>query len=425
MSNANNLMLNTTKTRFRTGLMGLLLLVTTMMLCVFACASAAWADDETLLEFTAEDGNTYSYSKDGTSATIRGIAALANTDCVLPSTINGLRVTAIAENAFEGQDRVTTLVIPDSVVTVGQIAFAGMTSLVSAHWPETYVGIFPDSVFWGCTSLTDINIPDGITQLGGWCFYNCSALETVTIPESLTSIGKYCFMCDNENESSSLKSVKFSGTPAVTSMGNYAFKNCGELTDIEVPSTLKMLGVEVFRNCKSVERLVMPSGVVSIPDKTFKGCSSLRELVFAGNVRELQKQAIAYCPSLERVVFLGDVTSITLLGDPFSNTFKTTIYTYPEYSGALSEYVKEVNEEESGEEGTYELAIGDVNDILSELTDISTGTQKVSTPVTPTNATTAKTTSGSLNVPIIVIACLLAFCVGAGAVFFAMRRKGR
>ena len=80
------------------------------------------------------------------------------------------------------------------------------------------------SAFYGCSSLTAINIPEGVTSIGDRAFYGCSSLTTITIPESVTSIGKSAFYgC------SSLKSIKvLATTPPIAandsfrvSMGTY------------------------------------------------------------------------------------------------------------------------------------------------------------------------------------------------------------
>lgn len=94
-------------------------------------------------------------------------------DVVIPATVEyndkTYRVTAIGDEAFEGNGYLTSVSIPESVTAIGYRAFSE------------------------CTSLTTIDIPGSVTTLGNECFQECEALSTVTLHEGLTSIGNRCF----------------------------------------------------------------------------------------------------------------------------------------------------------------------------------------------------------------------------------------
>ena len=172
-------------------------------------------------------------------------------------------VTSIESSAFAYCSGLTSITIPDSVTSIVSSAFEGCSGLTSITIPfvgekadgsgETHFGyIFgaasfgynndyvPESlkevivtggasigdyVFFNCSSLTSITIPDSVTSIGSYAFYGCSGLTSVTIPDGVTSIGSYAFAyC------SGLTSVTI--PDSVTSIGSYAFCNGNNFTSV-------------------------------------------------------------------------------------------------------------------------------------------------------------------------------------------------
>ena len=125
----------------------------------------------------------------------------------IADTYQGAPVTKIGNEAFKNS-AITSIVIPDSVTSIGDCAFYNCSSLTSIEIGNgvTTIG---DDVFCLCDSLTSITIPTSVTSIGDCAFYYCSGLTSVVIPDSVTSIGSYAFyFCD------SLTSITFNGTKA-------------------------------------------------------------------------------------------------------------------------------------------------------------------------------------------------------------------
>src|SRR5665213_202673 len=111
---------------------------------------------------------------------------------VVPSTINGYPVTSLGCDCFTGgpftgSTSLTSVIIPNSVTSIGIEAFEGCTSLTSVTIPNSVTSI-GSYVFDDCTSLTSVTIPNSVTSIGDYAFLG-SGLTSVIIPNSVTSIG--------------------------------------------------------------------------------------------------------------------------------------------------------------------------------------------------------------------------------------------
>ena len=166
------------------------------------------------------DGITYQLTNNGTTYTVTGYEG-KDTVIVIPSSIDGIPVTAIAQNAFKDKQRITSITIPDSVTSIGDYAFYGCISLTELNLGNG-IKTIPGYMAYGCNKLQSIVIPDSVTTIGSYAFYYCSSLVSVVIGDSVTSIGSQAFYyCD------SLVSVVIGDS--VTSIGQYAFYGCSSL----------------------------------------------------------------------------------------------------------------------------------------------------------------------------------------------------
>ena len=121
------------------------------------------------------------------------------TAAVIPSEINGVKVTDIRSFAFDKCSNLTRITISEGISSIGLHAF------------------------YKCSSLTSVIIPEGITRIGGSAFYGCSSLTNITVPESVMIIEPYAFVsCNN------LKSISIIGKG--TYIGNDVFNFCDNLT---------------------------------------------------------------------------------------------------------------------------------------------------------------------------------------------------
>ena len=169
---------------------------------------------------------------------------------VIPESVvyegNTYNVTSIGEDAFIGSG-LTSVVIPNSVTTIGNYAFYNCKGLTSINIPNSVTSI-GESSFCACRGLTSLTIPNSLTYISGSAFEECSGLITVTIPSSVTTIG--------------LRS----------------FRNCTSLTSVTIPNSLSIIGTQAFNGCSSLTTVTLGSGINKINTQAFSDCKELKDI---------------------------------------------------------------------------------------------------------------------------------------------------
>ena len=259
-------------------------------------------------------------------------------EVVIPEEYQGRSVTSIGEGAFDGlysPDEFLSVIIPNSVTSIGDHAFIYCGSLTSVTIPNSVTSI-GDWAFRGCSNLTSIEIPNGVTSIGKSAFSNCSSLTSVEIPNSVTSIGGGAFRdCsglttivvssgntkyDSRNNCNAIietatntliSGCKNSVIPnSVMIIGESAFEECGGLTSVEIPNSVTSIGNRAFFNCTGLTSVVIPNSVTSIGEAAFGFCSGLTSVEIGNGVTSISNQAFFSCRSLTSVEIPNSVTSI-------------------------------------------------------------------------------------------------------------------
>ena len=206
-------------------------------------------------------------------------------------------VKIIGKRAFAFCNFLTNIIIPESVTNIGEHAFSCCYSLTSINIPESVTNI-EKAAFSCCDSLTSINIPDSVTSIGKRAFWGCDSLASITIPNSVTSIGDYAFSdCD------SLASITI--PDSVTTIGMFAFSDCDSLASINIPNSVTTIGNDAFSKCKSLKSINIPDGVTSIGARAFINCNSLMSISIPKSVKSIGDDAFTGCNSLHSLVISG------------------------------------------------------------------------------------------------------------------------
>ena len=219
----------------------------------------------------------------------------------------------IRKYAFYENTNITSVVIPDSVTSIGSSAFQDCSSLTSISIPSGVTSI-GSSAFQDCSSLTSISIPSGVTSLRAYAFYHCSSLETITFEDmtGLTNRGNHIFTgCDNVKQltiqNGEVKTLEFSALinltnvtlgDGVTSIGGYAFHDCSRLTSITIPDRVTSIGNNAFSSCSSLTSITIPESVTSIESYAFRDCISLISITIPNSVTSIGGLAFYNCSNL-------------------------------------------------------------------------------------------------------------------------------
>ena len=151
--------------------------------------------------------------------------------------------------------------------------------------------------------IVNVVVTSGVTSIGNYVFSGCSNLTSVTIPEGVTSIGECAFSgCSN------LTSITI--PEGVKSIGSQAFSGCSGLTSITIPESVTSIGECAFSGCRSLSSITIPESVTSIEGATFEGCSSLTSITIPDGVTSIGNSAFSGCRSLSSLTISEGVTSI-------------------------------------------------------------------------------------------------------------------
>ena len=169
----------------------------------------------------------------------------------------------ICDDAFSKCSSLTSIVISNSVVSIGDGAFK-FSSLSNIVIPDSMTSI-GSGAFWGCCSLSNVVVPDSVTSIGNGAFRSCSSLSNVIIPNSVTSIGNGTFY--------GCRSLSNIGIPScVTNIANFLFCGCRSLSDIVIPDSVTSIGIGAFSNCRFLSNIVIPDSVTNIRRGAFYKC---------------------------------------------------------------------------------------------------------------------------------------------------------
>ena len=228
------------------------------------------------------DGGEFTF--DAETGTITGYTDKSVTELVIPAEIDGVAVTAIGDGAFYSFESLTSVTIPNGVTEIGESAF---------NW---------------CKSLTSMTIPESVTMIGYEAFTYCDNLTAINVAEGN---GTY---------------VSADGVLYTKDVETLVCCPGGKNGELAIPNSVTTIGEYAFRGCSNLTSVTIPNGVATIKGWAFLGCESLTSLTIPKSVTTIGHQAIDYCDSLTEInVADGNSAYASADGVLYTKDMKTLI----------------------------------------------------------------------------------------------------
>ena len=190
------------------------------------------------------------------------------------------KLLTISNNAFQGCASLTEVKVPKSLTSFGTGVFGGgsgsnstaTTSLTTIDLSATQVTQLPNSLFQGCSSLSNVKLPAGLTEIGETAFQNTTSLKTIDIPSSVNSLGGSAF------SGSGLTTIDLSATKVTVIRGG-TFENAASLTDVKLPTRITSIGIRAFFNSGITSLDLSTTALTTIGNGAFANTTSLTSLM--------------------------------------------------------------------------------------------------------------------------------------------------
>jgi hypothetical protein len=241
-------------------------------------------------------------------------------------------VTSIESRSFEGCSGLISVTIPESVTSINFGVFYGCTSLISVTIPESVTSIQAEA-FAGCSSLTSINIPDIMNFIGFNAFFDCTGLKEFIVSEQNAQYSVIDGVLCNKNKTTLIsypnsKAKTYTIPESVTTIGEYAFYDCIDLTAITIPNNVISIGEYAFYGCIGLTSVTIPNSVTTIEAYTFYNCVSLNSVIIGNQVLDIKFYAFYGCTGLKEVHCKNPKPSTILYAGSFGNSKMTTCILY-------------------------------------------------------------------------------------------------
>ena len=232
--------------------------------------------------------------------------------------------------AFNYEDTLESIIIPEGVTTIAPLAFGGCSSLWRVELPQTIESI-GSNAFSSCNALSEVHIPDLVT----WCnidfkssifnpsnetqtlYFDGVELTEVVIPSEVTTIRPYAFYGVAQ-----LTDVTIHDS--VTSIGDKAFTYCTNISNLTIGSGVESIGTSAFAYCSSLTEVTLPEKLQHINSNLFERCDMLSSVTLGGNTVSIGDKALYNCASLTEITIPASVTTIG--NSAFSGTSLKGVY---------------------------------------------------------------------------------------------------
>lgn len=212
---------------------------------------------------------------------------------IMTATSNPEVFTICRYNGWAANESFMTEIEAASVGTIGT-AFKN-SRMKSFGEFQYFTGIteIPKDAFNYCTLLESILLPDTVKSIGSSAFFNCLKLKEIVIPEGVTTIGSSAFALCSVLEKANIPVL-------VTAITNNLFQECKKLSNINFPANLESIGISAFSNT-GLENVVLPEYLATLHGTAFGNCSKLKSIYIGENVSSINGAVLRNCPELQGI----------------------------------------------------------------------------------------------------------------------------
>ena len=325
---------------------------------LFNKADIAYAS--TAVKKNIKNNGTIKYVIKKEGIVVKGCVDKGIKTLTIPEKINGYKVVAIDESAFEECYRLTKVTLPDSIKRIEKYAFVNCFRMKQINLPKKLVSI-AEMAFDGCDSLQNVTFPQSLKKIGAGAFGGCKKFTKISIGQNLGSIGENAFVnCNGVKEITvSGKNKKYDSRnkcnaiiyskknellfgcnntvipKGIKKIHDDAFSECDKLKNITIPASVENIGKQVFTDCSGIEKItvakenkvytslngsnaivkkgtgelilgckntVIKSGIKSIGDYAFYGCTKLKKMILPNGITKIGVNAFVGCENLNIVI---------------------------------------------------------------------------------------------------------------------------
>jgi len=186
-------------------------------------------------------------------------------------------VTAISDRAFNGRYKLEEVELCEGLLEVGEAAFNSCIFLKRIKIPSTVTAI-KRCTFQFCERLTEVELHDGLQEIGKSSFFLCRALKYINIPSTVVRIDERAFECT---------AVSTQLPDSIEDIGRRAFSDNKAITNFRIPPLISSMSAEVLTECESLFSLELPESIRHMGMRPLSHCKSLRNIALPYDVSVL------------------------------------------------------------------------------------------------------------------------------------------
>jgi hypothetical protein len=212
------------------------------------------------------------------------------------------------------KEEIVTITIADDVKEIPPKLFEDCQKLTTVKFGKgSKLSNIGECAFKGCTELCNITLPNTVVTIGKLAFSNCKMPDVFTLPDLVNEIEEGTFMLTK------ITTFKFGDKSQLKTIQGRAFGGCVKLLTIKLPNTVTDIGNDAFLNCRELTEFTVPDSIINIGEYSFFNCITLSKISLPAiantTMLNISDTAFRQCPKLSSIELSTQSTeSLTDIG---------------------------------------------------------------------------------------------------------------